>query len=64
VTQGATGGVLFTINGGASWLRSVLHVPVDDTAPHTLNAIWMIPSQVGLVAGANGVLIKTTTGGQ
>jgi len=64
VTQGATGGVLFTTNGGASWLRSVLHVPVDATAAHTLNAIWMFPSQVGFVVGGNGVLIKTTTGGQ
>jgi photosystem II stability/assembly factor-like uncharacterized protein len=64
VTQGATGGVLFTINGGASWFRSVLHVPVDATAAHTLNAIWMFPSQTGIVVGANGVLIKTTTGGQ
>jgi photosystem II stability/assembly factor-like uncharacterized protein len=64
VTQGATGGVLFTLNGGATWFRSVLHVPVDATAPHTLNAIWMFPSRVGMVAGANGVLMRTTTGGQ
>ncbi len=64
VTQGATGGVLFTIDGGVSWLRSVLHVPVDTTAAHTLHALWMFPSQAGVVVGANGVIMRTTTGGQ
>lgn len=57
-------GTFVPTEDGASWFRSMLHVPVDAPAPHTLNAIWMFPSQVGFVVGANGVLIRTTTGGQ
>ncbi|HZF00149.1 MAG TPA: YCF48-related protein [Planctomycetota bacterium] len=64
VTQGANGGVFYTMDSGTVWTRSVLHVPTDATAPHTLNAIYMHPAQQGVVVGGNGVILQTTTGGQ
>jgi len=64
VTQGANGGIRFTIDGGTTWFASVPHVPVDATPAHTLNAIWMHPSQLGVIVGGNGVIMRTLTGGQ
>jgi photosystem II stability/assembly factor-like uncharacterized protein len=64
LTQDAThGGVFYTNSAGATWTRQVLHVPVDNTT-HILNAIRMLPSLEGFVVGANGELIRTTTGGK
>lgn len=64
LTQDPTnGGVFFTNTSGAVWTRQVLHVPVDNTT-HILNAIRMLPDEEGFIVGANGVLIRTTTGGQ
>jgi hypothetical protein len=38
---------------------------VDATAAHSLNGIWMSGDGVtGFVVGGNGVLMRTTTGGQ
>jgi photosystem II stability/assembly factor-like uncharacterized protein len=63
LTQGATGGIRFTTDGGGTWLASVPHVPVDSPA-HALNAIWMSPSGLGFIVGANGLIMRTTTGGK
>lgn len=65
VTQGASGGVFYTTDSGTLWIQSLLHVPVDATAAHTLNGIWMSgDGATGFVVGGNGVLMRTTTGGQ
>jgi len=65
VTQGANGGVFYTTDSGTLWIQSVLHVPVDATAAHTLHAIWINGDGVtGFVVGGNGVLMRTSTGGQ
>jgi len=65
VTQGPNAGIRFTIDGGGSWFGSVAHVPLDGgPSNHFLSAIWMHPSQTGVIVGGNGVIIKTTTGGQ
>ena len=63
VTQGATGGVFYTIDSGTNWFRSILHVQIDATATYSLNAIWM-SGLTGTVVGGNGVILRTTTGGQ
>jgi photosystem II stability/assembly factor-like uncharacterized protein len=63
VTTGVDGGVRFTIDGGVNWFGSGIHVPVDATT-HALNAIWMNSGQTGFVVGANGVIMRTTTGGR
>ena len=63
LSQGATGGIRYTTTGGAFWLASIPHVPVDSPA-HALNAIWMNPSGFGVIVGANGLIMRTTTGGQ
>lgn len=65
VTQGANAGIRFTIDGGGSWFASVPHVPLDGGPNnHFLSAIWMHPSQTGVIVGGNGVIMKTTTGGR
>jgi photosystem II stability/assembly factor-like uncharacterized protein len=65
VTQGASGGIFYTTDSGTLWIQSLPHVPVDATAAHTLHAIWMGgDGRTGFVVGGNGVLMRTTTGGQ
>lgn len=58
-------------SGPASWTAAYGLATVTTTdwfvcgdKLHILNAIWMFPSQVGVVVGGNGVIMRTTTGGQ
>jgi photosystem II stability/assembly factor-like uncharacterized protein len=65
VTQGAAGGIFYTTNSGNLWVQSLPHVPVDATAAHSLNGIWVSgDGATGFVVGGNGTLMRTTTGGQ
>jgi photosystem II stability/assembly factor-like uncharacterized protein len=60
VVQGATPGVFTTLNGGTTWQPSTMHFT---TAP-LLRAAWENASRVGYVAGDNGIILSTQTGGQ
>jgi photosystem II stability/assembly factor-like uncharacterized protein len=65
VVQGTSVGLVYTIDGGATWFVSVPHVPLDGTAATYLNDIWMHSAgALGVIVGANGVILRTTTGGQ
>ena len=63
VVQGGTPGVFWTMDGGASaWTKSALHVKLN--GGNLLRAAWLNPSLTGWIAGDNGLILKTTTGGK
>jgi hypothetical protein len=66
VVQGAAnGGVFYTLNGGATWTRSQLHVKIGNGPPASqLRMIRMLNANLGWAVGDGGMVLKTTTGGQ